>query len=318
MNALFSPVITTMDEAQAVLALPFSQLLSQAEALRKHAFGLKVELCAIINARSGHCDMNCAFCSQSRFHGAAAPVFDLLSPAELVQRLHGLRDYPLKRVGIVTSGGALQQEDVRSLVQALELLATHDDGRWLGRVCGSLGRLPHEALTYLKEAGLTRYHHNLECSEAYYPQVCTTQKWQDRLATVQRAQNVGLELCAGGLFGLGESWEDRIAFALTLQEQGISHVPMNFLYAHKGTPLEHVPPLTAEDALRIIALFRHILPTATLRICGGRPHILGERQGEIFAAGANALMTGDYLTTKGKGVEGDVLMIEEQGLSICV
>ncbi len=302
------------EEALALLGLSEDVLFASATALRENNFGKGVELCAIINARSGHCDMNCAFCSQSRFHGASAPVFDLLSEQQLQERLTILMDYPLKRVGIVTSGGALQAEDVQSLVCTLSRMPRH----WQGRLCGSLGRLPKEALQALQEAGLTRYHHNLETSAAFYPSICSTQKWHDRLATVHRAQSVGLECCCGGLFGLGESWEDRIDFALSLRENGIDHVPMNFLYAHKGTPLEHVPPLSSGDALRIIALFRHILPQASLRICGGRPHVLGARQEHMFAAGANALMTGDYLTTKGKGIEGDIYMIQEQGLEVLV
>ncbi len=313
-NTLTLPSPITPKSALSLLSLDDDALFSSANALRHNVFGANIELCAIINSRSGHCDMNCAFCSQSRFHGAEAPVFDLLSPDEILQRLQILQDYPIKRVGLVTSGGALGQDDVQSLVRTLELLPNH----WQGRVCGSLGRLPAEALSLLYDAGLTRYHHNLESSEAFYPTICSTQKWQDRLATVQRAQNTGLEVCAGGLFGLGESWQDRLDFAFSLREQGICHVPMNFLYAHKGTPLEHVPPLSANEALRIIAIFRHILPTATLRICGGRPHVLGERQKDMFAAGANALMTGDYLTTKGKGIEGDIILIETQGLHICV
>ncbi len=288
------------------------ELFSSATALRQETFGHAVSLCAIINARSGRCDMNCAFCSQSRFHTAQAPIFDLLSPQELTERLAVLAQYPLRHVGIVTSGGALQEEDVQSLLATLQKLPEH----WQGRVCGSLGRLSAKALEQLKEHGLARYHHNLESSESFYPQVCSTQKWSDRLATVERAQHAGLSVCCGGLLGLGESWEDRIDFALRLRAQGIQHVPINFLYAHKGTPLEHVPPLSAEEALRCIALFRHLLPTATLRICGGRPQILGARQEHIFAAGANALMTGDYLTTKGKGIEGDCAMIQAQGLEI--
>ncbi len=302
------------DEAFSLIHMPEEALLASASRLREQHFGHEIELCSIINARSGQCDMNCAFCSQSRFHGASAPVFALLSSQEIDERLQILQDYPIKRVGLVTSGGALSADDVQSLVYTIE----HLPAAWQGRVCASLGRLPAEALHKLFEAGLTRYHHNLESSEAFYPSVCTTQKWQDRLATVQRAQGAGLEVCAGGLFGLGESWQDRLDFAFSLRERCIEHVPMNFLYAHKGTPLEHVPPLSASEALRIIAIFRHILPTATLRICGGRPHVLAERQKDMFAAGANALMTGDYLTTKGEGIAGDVKMIEGQGLHICV
>ncbi len=308
----FTPHICR-ESAMELVHLPEDVLFASACAMREKAFGKQVELCAIINARSGKCNMDCSFCSQSSHHQSpAVPSFELLSANELIGRLQDLSQFPLRHVGIVTSGGALSYEHVQSLVQTLELLPAH----WQGRICGSLGRLPSELLEILKSAGLKRYHHNLESSEKYYPKLCTTQSWQERLATVHRAKSAGLEYCTGGLFGLGESWEDRIDFAFTLQELGVKHVPINFLYAHKGTPLEHMPPLSSAEALRIIAVFRHILPSATLRICGGRPTILGQRQEHIFAAGANALMTGNYLTTAGKGIEVDCRMITEQGLEI--
>ncbi len=291
------------------------ELFASATMLREQHFAKGIELCAIINARSGKCTMDCSFCSQSMHHQAlAVPTFELLSVQEIQNRLALLEFYPLRRVGIVTSGGALSDAHVQSLESCLKALSP----RWQGRLCGSLGRLGEKSLALLKDAGLTRYHHNLESSEKFYPKLCSTQGWQDRLATVQRAQGIKLECCSGGLFGLGESWEDRIDFAFTLKELGVQHVPINFLHAHKGTPLAHMPPLSSAEALRIIAVFRHILPTATLRICGGRPTTLGERQSEIFAAGANALMTGDYLTTKGKGIEDDCRMITDQGLEIII
>ena len=135
---------------------------------------------------------------------------------------------------------------------------------------------------------------------------------------MHRASDAGLEVCCGGLFGLGEDWEQRVDFALRLRAEGITDVPVNFLHAHPGTPLAGMPSLSAAEALRIIAVLRHILPHATLRICGGRPTTLGARQKDIFAAGANALMTGDYLTTSGKALEDDCAMIAAQGLEIAV
>ncbi len=301
------------DDALALITQSEDALFASATALRERYFGDKVELCAIINARSGKCHMDCAFCSQS-IHNATEniPVFSMLSAAELQNRLNILAEFPLRRVGIVTSGGALAPEDVDTVITVLETMPAH----WHKRLCGSLGRLPLESLRRLAQAGLTRYHHNLESSEAFYPKICTSQSWHERKNTVQRAQDLGLECCVGGLFGLGESWEDRIDFAFSLRTLGVKHVPINFLYAHAGTPLAHVPPLSASDALRIIALLRHVLPWASLRICGGRPHVLRQRQALIFAAGANALMTGNYLTTQGEGVEEDCTMISSQGLNI--
>ncbi len=289
-------------------------LFASATDLRKQAFGQQVSLCAIINARSGKCTMDCAFCSQSVHHTAHIDVFDMLSPTDLYERIAVLRHLPVRRVGIVTSGGQLHMSHVEVIITTLKALPEH----WAGRVCASLGKLSHTALARLKDVGLHRFHHNLESSEAYYSKLCTTQTWQERLSTVLRARQCGLQICCGGLFGLGESWQDRIDFALSLKEKNIQNIPLNFLHPHQGTPLAHIPPLTASEALRIIALFRHILPTATLRVCGGRPLILGTRQKDIFAAGANAMMTGHYLTTKGHAAEEDCRMIEAQNLEIIV
>lgn len=309
-------------EAALFLAYTASSesLLAGADALRRASFGRQVELCAIINARNGNCHMDCSFCAQSRHSAApasATPVsFDMLQAKALRERLHMLSDLPLRHVGIVTSGGTLPQDDVQSLVRTFTSLPEHFADRWQGRLCGSLGRLGSEAMASLRQAGLVRFHHNLETSEDFYPAVCTTQKWRDRLETVRRARDTGLEVCSGGLFGLGESWEQRVDFALRLRQEGVRHVPINFLHPRPGTKLEGQPLLEPLEALRIIAVLRHILPTATLRVCGGRPEVLGDMQSLMFTAGANALMTGDYLTTAGHGPEEDCAMIEAQGLEI--
>ena len=292
------------------------ELFSSAQALRAKHFGRKIELCAIINARSGSCPMNCVFCSQSSHyhnHGTgSAANFAMLPAKKLVQQITALKELPLRRIGIVTSGKTLPKQDLQELIEALACLPAH----WQGRVCASLGSLPPADLTLLREAGLSRFHHNLESSEDFYPNICTTQTWRSRLQTVRSATAAKLEICCGGLFGLGETWQQRIDFALRLREEGISNVPLNFLQPQPGTPLAGQPPLSAAEALRIIAVFRHILPKATLRVCGGRPLVLQNRQKDIFAAGANALMTGDYLTTKGQTLQGDLELIQSLGLEL--
>ena len=183
-------------------------------------------------------------------------------------------------------------------------------------MCASLGRLTAEELKALKASGVIRFHHNLETSKNFYPSICTTQDWEERRATVQAAQAVGMDICSGGLFGLGESWEDRIDLALTLRDLGVDSVPINFLYAHEGTRLANQSILSAAEALRIIALYRFLLPTVTLRICGGRTHVLGDRQSELFAAGANGMMTGNYLTVAGSQYESDLEMINQLDLHV--
>lgn len=297
--------VTSHDEAHQLLALPETRLFAQANALREATFGNHVDLCAIINAKSGNCGMDCIFCSQSRHNSTGVSTFDLLPDAELRERILALAATPIHHIGIVTSGGALGEADLERLGRLVATLP--DDVR--PRVCASLGRLRQEQLDGLRSHGLVRYHHNLESAQGFYSRVCTTQSWTQRRDTVLAAARAGLGNCTGGLFGLGESWDDRIDFAFQLRELGVRNVPINFLHAHPHTPLAAQPPLPADEALKIIALFRHILPQATLRLCGGRPEILGARQHEMFTAGANALMTGDYLTTRGSALEADLAML---------
>jgi biotin synthase len=305
--------LISQQEAKALaLHCPEQELFDSATRLREAAFGKRVELCAIINARSGNCSMDCRFCSQSRHNPTHVAVFPLLDKTVLRERLALLADQPVRHVGIVTSGGALAGEEFERLRQLIAACPP----KLRAKTCASLGRLSLAQLQQLHDAGLPRFHHNLETDEAYYPQVCTTQRWQERLATTRNVRAAGLALCSGGLFGMGETWQDRINFALRLRDEGAENVPLNFLYPHSHTPLGKQAPLSASEALRIIAVFRHILPQATLRVCGGRPLVLGQRQQELFAAGANALMTGDYLTTQGEGLASDVQMIEALGLEL--
>jgi len=304
----------TRESARELVTLDFAALRTSASALRRKRFGNRISLCAIINAKSGNCGMDCAFCSQSSRHGANSAVFPLLDSASLRERIAGVRQFPILHCGIVTSGASLSQGEILTIAEALR--AERDAPR--PRLCASLGRMAGEALTILRDAGLRRCHHNLECSEAYYPKLCSTQSRRERLDTVRLARAQGLEICCGGLFGAGESWEDRLDFAFELAAEGIREIPLNFLHPLPGTPLAAQPVLPAEEALRIIAVFRHILPEAALRVCGGRTLVFGARQEEIFAAGANALMTGDYLTTAGSGIQEDMDMIARLGLEIAV
>lgn len=303
---------TSPAEAMALLSMTEEQLFAQATALREAAFGHRVTLCAIINARSGNCAMDCRFCSQSRHNHTPIDVFPFLPDAVLGERIRALAALPVARIGIVTSGAALGGDELDRLCNVIAALPE----QVRCRMCASLGRVPEQGLACLRAAGLTRFHHNLETSRTYYPHICTSQQWEQRRDTVLHAMKIGMSVCCGGLFGLGESWEDRVDFAFSLKAMDVRDVPMNFLHPHPQTPLAERVPLEAGEALRIIAVFRHILPTATLRICGGRPISLGSRQHEIFTAGANALMTGDYLTTHGLGIEQDLAMISAQGLEV--
>lgn len=302
----------TPEEALELLVIDEAELFAGATRIREAHFAKEVQLCCIINAKSGTCDMDCRFCSQSGHNSTEIDVYPFMQPDALEEQIReDIKDGD-RMCGVVTSGGKLSTDELKELADTVKKIG----GGKQAPVCGSLGRLTPEDLTMLKESGVTRFHHNLEASQNYYPEICSTQSWSQRLQTVKAAQQAGLKVCSGGLFGLGESWQDRIDLALTLRELEVDSVPINFLYAHPGTPMKDQQPLTAGEALRIIALYRYLLPKCTLRICGGRAHILGDRQTELFAAGANGLMTGNYLTVKGSQSESDCNMIADLGLEI--
>jgi len=291
---------------------PLADLMRGADALRRERFGDRVSLCAIVNARAGLCAEDCAFCAQSTRHAARTPVHPMRSAKTLLESARKARGMGAFRFGIVTSGRAAGREDaarVRGAVRAI---------RHNGPVspCASLGALREEDARALRAAGLARYHHNLETSARFFPSICATHLWEDRVRTVRTAKRAGLEVCAGGIFGLGETWEDRVDLALALRELGVESVPVNFLMPVEGTPLEKRRPLRPPEALRIIALFRFVLPRAEIRVAGGRELALGQAQERIFAAGANGMMVGDYLTTRGRGIGDDRRMLERLGLEV--
>jgi len=287
---------------------PLEELLNEASRVRNERFGNEIEFCSIINAKSGRCPMNCRFCAQSVHYAAKIESYPLLDSGTLVAETQRQWNRGIHRIGWVTSGCSASDDDVSKIAEAAK--QCHDGG-----LCASLGQLDRESLQRLKQAGITRYHHNLETSEAFYPAICDTQKWSDRLATIERAKSVGLEVCSGGLFGLGESWKDRYDLAMVLREIEVDSIPINFLNPIPGTPLAGQPILSVEEALRIMAMFRILVPKATIRICGGRPTTFGDRQAEILRSGINAIMTGDYLTTSGISPESDFQMVQASGFN---
>lgn len=313
LNSALQGIGCSAAEARTLLACDERELFEAATQIREAFFGNEVQLCSIINAKSGRCDMDCRFCSQSGCSTTQIDVYPFLDSETLNGQIRALIDAGDRRCGVVTSGGRLSPDEIGSLCATVRPLAGAGAPP---PVCASLGRLRSREFEALRAAGITRYHHNLETSRAFYPQVCTTQQWSERRETVRAAQAAGLDICSGGLFGLGESWDDRIDLALSLRELEVDSVPINFLYAHPGTSLRAQEPLSAAEALRLIALYRFLLPRTTLRVCGGRAHVLGARQSELFAAGANGLMTGDYLTVAGSQYEADLAMVESLHLQV--
>jgi biotin synthase len=288
---------------------PLDELLNEADRVRTETFGNGIDLCAIVNIKKGRCAMDCRFCAQSWHHGTAIETHSVLSAEELSLQTHKLWRQSIPRIGWVSSGRSLNTEELDAVLYSVKSVLSEVNAK---QICVSLGQLDSSQLRALQAAGVCRYHHNLETSERFYPLICTTQRWRDRRATVECVKKLGWGICSGGLFGLGETWEDRQQLALTLKELEVDSVPINFFCPIPGTPLADRKPLSAEEALRIVVLFRLTLPKATIRICGGRPTIFADRQqdGLLFRAGANALMTGNYLTTSGISPEKDRQMVE--------
>jgi len=221
------------DEALSLLRISLDDLLFEARSLRREFQGDEVELCAIVNARSGMCGEDCVFCAQSSRHGTVAITYPLMPPEGIVERARAARRMNARRFGIVTSGRSLAAQEIEGVCEAVRAVR----GMGLPHPCASLGALDEDGAARLREAGLARYHHNLETSERHFPSLCTTHTWRDRVRTVRAAQAAGLEVCSGGIFGGGESWEDRIDLLLALRTLGVRAVPLNFLMPIAGTPL---------------------------------------------------------------------------------
>ena len=270
------------------------ELLNLAGRLRERAFGDRAELCAIVNAKSGRCSEDCGFCAQSSRHRTAAPVYDFIGPEAVGQAAARAKAAGVSRFAAVISGkspGPRAFEELKESVAAIRAQGLIPDL--------SPGALDEGRLRELRQAGLVGYHHNLETSRGFFPHICTTHDYEEDVESLRAARRAGLYVCAGGLFGLGESWDDRVDLALTLKDVGVPSVPVNFLNPIPGTPCGARPLLTPAEALTIIALLRFLLPKAAIRICGGRALILKDRRADVWRAGASGVMTGDYLTTQG-------------------
>ena len=280
----------------------FDQLQAAARDIRVERLGRAVSLCAIVNAKSGRCSENCAFCAQSAHHQTDAPVHPFMSPARIARAAETMRDMGARRFGIVTSGLSPTGEDFRLLLESVRAVAAL--GMEADASCGVLSR---EQLALLKNAGLKAYHHNLETARSFFPQICTTHDYEQDVQTVRDALAEGLYVCSGGIFGLGESWSQRAELALTLRELGVDSVPVNFLIPIRGTRMAARALLSPEEALKILALLRFLLPEAHIRICGGRQTVFGQQRGlEPLEAGASGIMIGDYLTTGGLDAKADI------------
>ena len=291
----------TVPELAELRRLPLAELMRRALAAKLARRGPSFSFCSIINAKSGQCSEDCRFCVQSAHYRTDAPVYPLKETAEIVAAAAAAKEAGASRFSLVTSGRGLPTREIGRVAESIAAVRSQ-----LGiAVCGSFGILDRAALAELKAAGMSRYHHNLESSREFFPQIATTHTFADRVATIEAAQAVGLEVCVGGIFGLGESEDDRISMALSIRELGVDSVPLNILVPLPGTPLAATPPLATADILKAIALYRLLLPAVSIRLAAGRESALADFLSAAFMAGADGMMIGGYLTQRGRSPAAD-------------
>jgi len=294
--------------------LPLFDLLWAANKIRGKFKTNKVELCSIVNAKSGNCSEDCKFCAQSIHHNTKIERYPLLDEQSILKAAKSARANSATCFGIVTSGKRIQKpKEISGICKAVKMIRTKIPSM---KCSVSLGAIDKRSLSRLKEAGIKKIHHNLETSENYFPNVCTTHTYEERLKTLRAAKKLGIRLCSGGIFGLGESRTDRLDLAFTLRELDVDSVPLNFLHPVKGTALENSVPMAVSEILRTIAIFRLILPKKDIKVCGGRAVNLRSMQSMIFFAGANGMMIGNYLTQAGQDSKTDLKMIKDLGLRV--
>ncbi|MDO8525837.1 MAG: biotin synthase BioB [Candidatus Omnitrophota bacterium] len=295
------------DRIRKLLKLPLGELTRLADNARREGAGNGIDLCNILNAKSGACAEDCKFCAQSARHSTDAARYSLKSNGEILKAAGQAKAMGADRFDIVTSGNTLTRREIERIADCISEIK-----KKVGiKTCASLGKLDEESLILLKKAGLTRYHHNIESSPGYFRRIVTTHSFEDRLKTIMAAKKAGLEVCSGGIIGMGETWDDRIEMALTLKKLGVDSVPINILVPIEGTRMAKTKKISAIDAIRTIALFRIILKDKTIKVAAGRESALKDYQALAFMAGANGMLIGGYLTVKGRSVDEDKKLIKE-------
>ncbi len=298
----------TKHQAMELSTAPLEELTQAADDIRAKFCGNDFDICTIINAKSGTCSENCKFCAQSAHYCTNTQTYPLLSADEIAAQACYNEQRGVLRYSFVTSGRGLTAEEIEQECRCIRQIREHSNIA----ICISNGLLQESDYRRLREAGAVRVHNNLETSRRNFPNVCTTHTYDDKRNAILAAQRAGLSVCSGGIVGMGETMEDRIDMALDLRELGVRSIPVNLLNPIPGTPYENRTPLTNDELCRIVALFRFLIPDASIRLAGGRG-LLPDLGRNCFRSGANAAISGDMLTTSGITIQTDLELIRELG-----
>ncbi|GJL79604.1 MAG: biotin synthase [Nitrospinaceae bacterium] len=279
--------------------------------IREAFKGQDVKICSIVNAKSGRCVEDCSFCAQSSRFETDSPEYELMDVDEIVAAAKEAEAFGSNEFSIVTSGTAMDdRKELDKIIEAVKRIKAETNLE----TCCSMGLMSLEHLKELKAAGLDRCHHNLETAASHFEKIVTTHTYEDEVKAVENAKEAGLQVCVGGVFGMGETHAQRVELAFDIKSLGTQSFPINFLKPIEGTGLDHLGVMDHYEALRTIALLRLVLPQMDLFVCGGREEVFSDQQEKLFAAGANGILGGNYLTTKGQDPKKDIEMIESLGL----
>ena len=313
-DSVLAGIEITPAQAERILASDDDELLDLVAAayrLRRRHFGNTVQLYFLVNAKSGLCPEDCGYCSQSKLSSAPIDKYRMLSPEQLLDGARVAAERQSKTYCIVISGRAPSEREMQAIETVVPQIKQETDLK----VCACLGLLTPERASRLKACGVDRVNHNLNTGERYYPEICSTHTYADRVETLRHVRDAGLELCSGGIIGMGESPSDLVAMAMELRAMRVESIPLNFLVSIDGTPLQDRCGLTPQACLRALCMMRFVNPESELRIAGGRERHLRSLQ-PLGLYVANSLFVGDYLTTQGQPPEEDYQMIADMGFEI--
>lgn len=311
MNKICNGEEITKELALKLYYEPLEKLSCMANEISRNFCGNQFDICTIVNGKSGNCSEDCKFCAQSSHNSTSADTYPLLPKNEILHQAEVNHKQGIMRYSIVTSGRNLSDGEVDEMCETIKAIKNE-----VGiSICTSFGLLDQKQYRKLKKAGVERVHNNLETSQNFFEKVCTTHTYEDKIMAIKAAQNAGLEVCSGGIMGLGETVEDRIDMALTLRRLGIKSVPINVLNPILGTPFEKNEKLKTDEVRRIVAVYRFILPDGYIRLAGGRG-IIDDKGESCFIGGANAAISGDMLTTSGITVKTDMELIKKLGYKV--